>query len=105
MIVYSITSALDSSIEQKWVEFMVAGHIALIMETGCFIDYRFVRIIPGQGVDVSYNLQLRCEGHPQLSEFRSKYEKELEQILNRNFEGKYASFQSVLEQVEEGVRK
>ena len=64
-----------------------------------FKDYRFVRVISGQGVDISYNLQLRCEGHAQLTEFRSKHEPMLEKIVQLNFEGKYASFQSVLEQI------
>ena len=103
MIIYSVTTAMDESIEEKWVEFMNTSHIALIMETGCFKDYRFVRVIPGQGVDISYNLQLRCESHAKLTEYRSKHEQMLENIVQLNFEGKYASFQSVLEQVSEGV--
>lgn len=103
MIIYSVTTALDEAIEEQWVEFMKTSHISLIMETGCFKDYRFVRVIPGQGVDISYNLQLRCENHAQLTEFRSKHELMLEKIVQLNFEGKYASFQSVLEQVTEGA--
>ena len=103
MIIYSVTTALEEAIEDQWVEFMKTSHISLIMETGCFKDYRFVRVIPGQGVDISYNLQLRCESHAQLTEFRSKHELMLEKIVQLNFEGKYASFQSVLEQVTEGA--
>ncbi len=102
MIIYSITTALEESIEEKWVEFMKNDHIPLIMKTGLFKDFRFVRVIPGQGVDISYNLQLRCSGHPELNQYRGMHEKMLESIIQKHFEGKYASFQSVLEHVAEG---
>ena len=105
MIIYSITTAMEESIENQWVEFMKASHISLIMETGCFKDYRFVRIISGEGQDVSYNLQLRCHSYAQLTDFRSKHELVLEKIIQSNFQGKYAAFQSVLEQVSESEEK
>lgn len=103
MIIYSVTTAMDESIEDKWLDFMQTSHLSLIMETGFFKDYRLVRIIPSQGEDISYNLQLRCDSHAQLTEFRSKHEVMLEKVVRLNFEGKYATFQSVLEQVSESV--
>jgi hypothetical protein len=105
MIIYSVTTAMEESIEGKWVDFMKISHISLIMKTGCFVDYRFVRIISGEGQDISYNLQLRCKSHAQLTDFRSKHELVLEKIIQSNFEGKYATFQSVLEQVSESSSK
>lgn len=103
MIIYSVTNAIDASIEEEWVRFMQETQIPLFMKTGLFTDYRFVRIIPSQGVDLSYNLQLRCKGHSELNEFRSKNEPMMENLIQQNFEGKYASFHSVLDQVSEGV--
>ena len=103
MIIYSITTAMEASIENEWVRFMKEKQIPLIMKTGLFVDFRFLRIIPSQGVDLSYNLQLRCESYAELNEFRSKNEPVMEDILSQNFKGKYATFQSVLEQVSESV--
>ena len=102
MIIYSITTAMEASIEEKWVEFMQGTQIPSIMNTGLFIDFRFVRIIPSQGVDLSYNLQLRCKGYTELNRFRSENEPKMESLIKQNFEGKYATFQSVLDQVSEG---
>ena len=67
MIIYSITTAIEASIEEKWVDFMKLTQIPSIMSTGLFVDFRFVRIIPSQGVDLSYNLQLRCKGYAELN--------------------------------------
>lgn len=102
MIIYSLTTAIEESIENKWVKFMEVTQIPIIMKTGLFVDYRFVRVIPSKGVDLSFNLQLRCKSHAELSEFRSKHEPALERVVKQHFEGKYASFQSVLDQVSEG---
>tara|TARA_Y100000766_G_C18874037_1_gene589809 strand:+ start:743 stop:1057 length:315 start_codon:yes stop_codon:yes gene_type:complete len=102
MIIYSITTAMEASIEKKWVEFMQKTQIPSIMNTGLFVDFRFVRIVPSQGVDLSYNLQLRCKGYTELNQFRSKNEPIMENLIKQNFEGKYASFQSVLDEVSEG---
>ena len=102
MIIYSITTALDPSIEKKWVEFVQETQIPSIMNTGLFIDFRFVRIIPSQGVDLSYNLQLRCKGYAELNRFRSENELQIDSLIKQNFGGKYATFQSVLDQVSEG---
>lgn len=102
MIIYSISTAIAEELEERWVQFMRDDQIPLIMQTELFLDYRFSRVITAQGTDVTYNLQLRCEGHAQLSQFRGKHELPLQKIEYQNFEGKYASFQSVLEQVDEG---
>lgn len=104
MIIYSVTTAIEEGIEDKFVEFMQETHIPMLMKTGLFLDYRFVRVIPSQGVDLTYNLQLRCEGHAQLSQYRAQNELMLESVVKQNFEGKYATFQSVLEQVSEGEK-
>tara|TARA_Y100000766_G_scaffold271053_1_gene269518 strand:- start:213 stop:527 length:315 start_codon:yes stop_codon:yes gene_type:complete len=102
MIIYSITTAIEDSIEKKWLDFMQKTQIPSIMNTGLFIDFRFVRIIPSQGVDLSYNLQLRCKGYAELNRYRSENEPKMERLIKQNFEGKYATFQSVLDQVSEG---
>ena len=93
---------MEASIEEKWVKFMQEIQIPSIMNTGLFLDFRFVRIIPSQGVDLSYNLQLRCKGYAELNRFRSENELKMESLIKQKFEGKYATFQSVLDQVSEG---
>ena len=42
MITLSITTAIDESIENDWLEYMKTEHIALIMKTGLFKDFRFI---------------------------------------------------------------
>ena len=81
---------------------MEETQIPSIMNTGLFIDFRFVRIVPSKGVDLSYNLQLRCKGYNELNQFRNENEPIMEKVIQQNFEGKYASFQSILDQVSEG---
>lgn len=102
MIIYSITTALEESVENKWVTFTKTTILPTIMDTGLIEDYRFIRVIPSPGVDISYNLQLRCKNHGALNQFMSIYEQKLHEQEHKEFEGKIAKFQNVLEQVAEG---
>ena len=81
---------------------MKETQIPSIMSSGLFIDFRFLRIITSEGVDLSYNLQLRCKGYTELNQFRSENEPIMENLIKQNFESKYATFQSVLDEVSEG---
>ena len=62
MIVYSVTVAIDDSIEQDWVNWMKEVHIPEVMATGKFIDFRFCRVFPHHEDDnKSYNISYRCK--------------------------------------------
>lgn len=102
MFIYSITTAIDQSIEQEWVNHIQSHIIPQILKTGLIEDYRFIRVIPSPGVDLSYNLQLRCENRAALNQYIAFHEQEIYKEEKLKFEGKLASFQNVLEQVSEG---
>lgn len=102
MIIYSVTTAMEEGIEQDWIQFMKGTQIPAIMETGLFEDFRFVRVMPGQGVDISYNLQLRCKDVPTLNQFKAFNEPALLEAEAKRYQGKLGYFQSTLEQLLDG---
>lgn len=102
IIIYSETTAVAESVEQNWLEFMKKVQIPALMETGLFLDFRFVRIPESEGVDRSYNLQLRCENSEKFNEFKAFHENKFKQEVAKKFQGNYGSFQSMLEQLIDG---
>lgn len=102
IIIYSETTAVAESVEQNWLKFMKEDHIPALMETGLFIDFRFVRIPESEGVDRSYNLQLRCENLDKFNEFKAFHENKFKQAVSKKFQGNFGSFQSRLEQLIDG---
>lgn len=102
MIIYSITTALDPTVEHQWVEFMKESQIPAIMATEKFTDFRFVRVIPTEQIDASYNLQLRCKDIETLNNYKAFHEGEMLNNEAKKFQGKLAFFQSTLEHLIDG---
>ena len=102
IIIYSETTAIAESVEQNWLEFMEKNQIPALMKTGLFLDFRFVRIPESEGVDRSYNLQLRCENIKKFNEFKAFHENKFKQAVANKFQGNFGSFHSTLEQLIDG---
>jgi hypothetical protein len=45
MFIYNVTTKIDPSIHQTWVEWMKKTHIPQIMATGCFEQFQFVQLL------------------------------------------------------------
>ncbi|MBL0884311.1 MAG: DUF4286 family protein [Chitinophagaceae bacterium] len=45
MYIYNVTIQLAWSIHEDWLQWMKTKHIPEVMATGCFTDFRFVRVL------------------------------------------------------------
>lgn len=45
MLIYNVTIKVDESIATDWVQWMRQEHIPNIMDTGCFAEYKMVRLL------------------------------------------------------------
>ena len=102
IIIYSETTAVAESVEQNWLQYMKAVHLPALMETGMFLDYRFLKIPASTGVDVSYNLQLRCESNEKFNEFKAFHENKFQKQIAERYQGNYGAFNTTLEELQNG---
>lgn len=49
MIIYSVTIAIQASIEPEWVEWMNKIHIPDVLRTGCFVECRIYKVLGSEG--------------------------------------------------------
>jgi hypothetical protein len=72
MLIYNVTTKIDPSIHEKWVNWMKESHIPAVMQTGSFTHYNFVRILDIDDTDgPTYAVQYFIEN-------RSSYEQYLQ---------------------------
>lgn len=45
MLIYNVTIKVDESIATSWLQWMQQEHIQRIMDTGCFTEYKMVRLL------------------------------------------------------------
>ena len=102
MIILSITTALQNDVEHEWVGFMKNDHIPSLMEEGMVDSFRFVRVMPQEGVDVAYNLQLRFVNIQHFNDFQTHKGPQFAQIQLNKYPGKIAQFSTVLEELANG---
>lgn len=97
MMVYSVTFAIEESIEIEWLKEINQYFIPTLMKSGFFSDFQHTKIIPEQGLDLAYNLQFKCENQLTLDHYITQIKQTHERALQEKFPGKFASFYTKLE--------
>lgn len=57
MIIYSVTIAIQASIESEWVDWMNRVHVPDVLRTGCFAECRIYKVLGSEGDDPIYVMQ------------------------------------------------
>ncbi len=100
MIVYNVTLSLEPSIEQEWLKWMKEVHIPEVMNTGCFKEKRFTKVLNHPDDGINYSVQYLCEEQANLDEYQTKYAPALQKETESKFGGKYIAFRTLLEVIE-----
>ncbi|MEN9600367.1 MAG: hypothetical protein RL596_2691 [Bacteroidota bacterium] len=45
MLVYNVTTKVSSAIHHDWLAWMQKIHIPAVMQTGCFTEYKILRLL------------------------------------------------------------
>lgn len=99
MIIYSITYAIEASLEQEWELYMKDSFIPSLMNCGYFKSYQHTKILPEEGEDLAFNLQLSCSDLKVLNNYLEKEKPLHDMVLNSKYGGKFACFQTKLKKL------
>jgi len=104
MILYNVTLRVDEEIHDDWVQWMKAIHIADVMKTGLFIDYRMSRMLSGEPGDApTYTIQYRLENEQKLETYQSQFASGLQNDHMDRYGDKVLAFRSLMEVIDEGT--
>lgn len=103
MIIYNITTKVEHSTHQEWLQWMQQAYIPQLMESGFFEDYKLARLL---GVDESdgptYALQFSVANRLTFNLYQQKMDLGHQTMLRSRFGEQALTFRSVLEVVERG---
>lgn len=101
MIVYSVTVAIDPQIEEDWVNWMKSVHIPDVMNTEQFVDFRFCKVQPIEGItEISYNISYRCKSEAHLEHYQENFAPQLQKEHTERYQGRFAAFRTLLNQID-----
>jgi hypothetical protein len=101
MIIYNVTSNIDESIHQKWLEW-VKEHIPQVLSTGHFTEAKLTRVLVKEDLGgVTYSIQYRAKSREALDAYYKNDADKLRQDVLKHFGDSVLSFRTELEIIDE----
>ncbi|MEO5909509.1 MAG: DUF4286 family protein [Pelobium sp.] len=99
MIIYNVTTIIEESIQEEYLDFMHQIHMPEVMATGKFSSCNLLHLTEPQNEGITYCAQYITDKAENLADYRNKYSPKLQEDFKQKFEGKFVAFRSVLESV------
>ena len=103
MIIYNVTSNIDESVHQKWLDW-IKNHIPHVLATGYFTEAKLTRVLVEEDLGgVTYSVQYRAKSREHLNAYYANSADKLRQEGMQLFADKVLSFRTELEIVDEYI--
>lgn len=101
MILYNVTVTIDPQVETEWIAWMKETHIPEMMETGCFEEHKFLKLITERpDVDgTTYAIQYFATDTGKIDLYLANHAPKLRQSHADRFGSQSAAFRTLLEEV------
>jgi len=100
MIIYNVTVKIEEEIHDDWVQWMKEKHIPDVLNTGCFQDHKFCRIIRHGEEGHTYCVQYFVNDMKTLHQYQVKFAPALQQEHVAKYKDKALAFRTLLEVIE-----
>lgn len=86
MIIYSVETLVPVQSAQRWAEWMTSVHIPQILETGCFLSARMMRVLQESESDaLKYRTDYVCQDDALLEVYVQKFAPALRDDFKKEF--------------------
>ncbi|MFY0607346.1 MAG: DUF4286 family protein [Cyclobacteriaceae bacterium] len=101
MILYNVTVNIDPSVEMDWLSWMKSSHIPKVMDTGCFTDQKFFRLLneAPDATGSTYAIQYFASGEADLTNYLDHHAADLQKEVLDRYPNKFVAFRTYLEEV------
>lgn len=99
MLLYNVTSIIEDSSADSWLQWMLNIHIPKVMATEMFVSYRLLKVLDSPNEGVTYCAQYVVENLENYNNYASKFASELIAEAGKKFENQMVSFQTLMEYV------
>lgn len=98
MIIYNITTKVHSAIATDWLQWMQTEHIPEVMATGCFSEFKIVRLLEvDESEGATYAVQYHAADLETLQRYRQQHAPALAAAAFDRWGDGFISFRSVMQ--------
>jgi hypothetical protein len=99
MIMYSVTIAIQASIEAEWVEWMNKVHVPDVLRTGCFSECRTYKVLGSESAEPTYVMQYHCRSLEEYHRYRDNFAPALQKEHTDRFAGRFRGSRQLFEEI------
>ena len=100
MIIYNVTTKVDASIADTWLQWMKQEHIPDVINTGCFEKATILRLIEVDDTDgPTYAIQYQAESKTDYDRYIQLFADVMRKKVVDKWINQFVAFRSVLEVV------
>lgn len=102
MYIYNVTTNIEEGVHKKWVRWMKEKHIPDVLNTGKFVHAKMSKVLVEEDMGgVTYSVQFTATSKELLERYHKEDAPGLRQDTNTIFAGKFVSFRTELEIIDE----
>src|ERR1700709_2040604 len=100
MIIYNVTTKIDSSVHDEWLQWLKEEHIPAILGTACFTGASILRLMETDDTDgPTYAVQYRAESKALYNRYIEKFADAMMQKSFYKWGDLFISFATVMQVV------
>lgn len=97
MFIYNVTVNVDDEIALEWLQWMREEHLPMVMATGCFKEFKFLKLLTETEQGETYAIQYYVEALETLKFYQEVHGPGLRAETEKRFGEKALAFRTVLE--------
>tara|TARA_B100000287_G_scaffold433115_1_gene494040 strand:+ start:1668 stop:1982 length:315 start_codon:yes stop_codon:yes gene_type:complete len=101
MIIYNVTVSVENSIRKDWIKWMKETHIPEVINTGCFTEAKFQRLVTDKNDENTFAIAYSCKSLQTLKKYQSHYAADLQAKHIKRYRDRALAFRTVLEVLSE----
>ena len=98
MILYNVTTNIDASVHEEWMQWMLNSHIPDVMITGMFLEFHVLKVVSDdESGGHTYSVQYLCESMEKFKQYEDIYAPALRADFIARYKDSTVSFRTLLD--------
>jgi hypothetical protein len=100
MYIYNVTVNIDDSVHDEWLDWMKKTHVPDVMNSGCFVESRIVKVLHVNDTGQTYSFQYTFNDMKDIEKYQKEFAPGLQKDVKEKYGEKFTAFRTLLEIVE-----
>lgn len=97
-LLYNVTVKVEHNVVENWKSYMISTHILDVMNTGCFVDFKFTQLMYLDDNDgVTFAVQYIAPDQTAFERYHKEFAAELQKSHREKYGEKAVAFRTVME--------